>query len=237
MSLCQSCHAGCCRSFAVPINGADIIRIENTLGLDFWNFVCRWEDPDGIIARKFAPHFRFDDEPEARFVICLLQAESQFLPGSQKCRFLMECPPDGQSPLGEARCGIYETRPATCRAFPTKFNDSSDLAVIYDVNQEGRSAEHAAYKLCSRQWEPADLEPLSTVQNLVIAKYEMTFFAQLSEAWNRELQPWKIFPEFLRSVYANRVVPESAITQNTPLPESTTLPIGQTPDESIRRAA
>ena len=64
MSPCEDCHAGCCRSFAVPVSGADIMRIENGLGLSFWDFVCRWEDPDGRIALNYAPHFFFEDEPE-----------------------------------------------------------------------------------------------------------------------------------------------------------------------------
>ena len=30
MSQCLDCHAGCCRSFAVPITGADVLRIERS---------------------------------------------------------------------------------------------------------------------------------------------------------------------------------------------------------------
>src|SRR5690606_34649025 len=31
MGLCSGCHAGCCRSFAVPVSGADVLRIETRL--------------------------------------------------------------------------------------------------------------------------------------------------------------------------------------------------------------
>jgi hypothetical protein len=60
-SMCESCHAGCCRAFAVPITGADILRIEGRLGLDFREFACRWSGPDGAISRNAAPQFVFDD--------------------------------------------------------------------------------------------------------------------------------------------------------------------------------
>ena len=64
MSPCEDCHAGCCRSFAVLVSDADIMRIELGQGLSFGDFVCRWEDPGGRIALNYAPHFFFEDEPE-----------------------------------------------------------------------------------------------------------------------------------------------------------------------------
>ncbi|MGH7199171.1 MAG: YkgJ family cysteine cluster protein, partial [Planctomycetaceae bacterium] len=205
MSLCESCHAGCCRSFAVPVTGADLLRIERRLRLPFAEFACRWADPSGVIARNYAPHFYFDDEPHVPFVICLLHAPSAFLPGTTKCRFLVECPADADHPLGAARCGIYEHRPGACRAFPTRLNETGDLAVIHDVPERGRAGDDPAYTLCPRPWTPDDLDPLETVQDLVITKYEMAFFHQLARLWNRSPRPWQVFPDFLRLVYAARV--------------------------------
>ena len=208
MSPCDSCHAGCCRSFAVPITGADILRIAGELGLTFWDFACRWADKDGRIARNHAPHFHFRDEPETPFVICLAHESSQFFPETTRCRFLVEGQPDAGSPLGQARCGIYRQRPSACRAFPAKLNDSSDLAIVYDVPDRSRDEDHPAYQLCPRQWEAKDLEPVRTVQDLVVARYEMAFFTHLAQLWNRTPGAWTVFPDFLRTVYTNRVTRE-----------------------------
>jgi Fe-S-cluster containining protein len=235
MSPCETCHAGCCRSFAVPVSGADILQIQRDLGLSFWKFACRWADPQGNIARNYAPHFHFEDEPETPFVVCLLHEESQFLPGTSKCRFLMESPPDAGHPLGVARCGIYHSRPSACRAFPTKLNRSGELAVIYDVPERGRQEEGDAYQLCPRQWEPDDLDPVRTIQELVVAKYEMNFFHQIAAVWNREPRPWQLFPEFLNMLYAERIQLEDDTLRTTiPLPH----PAQPLPDaQRVRKVA
>lgn len=209
MAPCDSCHAGCCRSFAVPLSGADIITIERRLGLTFWDFACRWADESGKIARGRVPHFYFPDAPEVPFVICLLQTESLFLPGTMKCRFLLECPPDEAHPLGEARCGIYGVRPSACRVFPTKLNDTGDLVVLCNVPASPREGGHPAYDLCPREWELDEVDPVQSVQDLVVTKYEFAFFAEIARAWNQSPRPWKMFPDFLRIVYSNRVQHEA----------------------------
>ena len=207
MSPCESCHAGCCRAFAVPVTGADILRIERQLQLGFGDFVCRWADPDGNIARNYAPQFHFADEPETPFVICLRHTASEFFPRTTKCRFLLEGEPDAENPLGQARCGIHAARPGACRVFPTKLNETGELAVIYDVPENGRPAEPAAtYSLCPRPWEPTDIDTLTGIQDLVVARYEMGFFKQLANLWNRKPREWSLFPEFLRLVYESRVL-------------------------------
>lgn len=211
MPICESCHAGCCRAFAVPLTGDDILRIERDLGFDFGEFVCRWADENGQIARNHAPHFHFSDEPETPFVICLQQEQSAFLSETAKCRFLVECPPDGEHPLGVARCGIYGQRPTSCRVFPIKFDEKSELAIIYDVPARGRADDNPAYSLCPRQWEASDVDAIDAVRDLVIVKYEMSFFHQLAAIWNQVPRPWTMFPDFLRLVYSKRVVRETAI--------------------------
>jgi hypothetical protein len=109
-----------------------------------------------------------------------------------------------------ARCGIYHQRPAACRAFPTKLNETGELAIIHPVPERGRGGTDPAYELCPREWEPADLDPIGTVQDLVVAKYEMQFFSQLSKIWNRAPRDWELFPEFLHAVYAGRVLADPA---------------------------
>jgi Fe-S-cluster containining protein len=209
MAPCQSCHAGCCRSFAVPITGADIVTIERRSGLSFWDFACRWADPEGKIARGRVPHFFFPDAPDTPFVICLIQTHSLFLPGTVKCRFLVECPPDQDHPLGQARCGIYHGRPAACRVFPTKMNTTGDLVVLCNVPPKPRDDAHPAYDLCPREWEAHEVDPVQGLQDLVLTKYEFAFFAEIARAWNKSPKAWDAFPEFLRIVYSHRVQRES----------------------------
>jgi Fe-S-cluster containining protein len=236
MSPCDGCHAGCCRSFAVPVTGADILRIGRGLGLSFWDFVCRWQDPQGKIARNYAPHFHFADEPESPFVICLTHAASQIFPETSKCQFLIEQPPTEIAPLGTASCGIYDHRPSACRAFPTKFNETEELAVIYDVPASGRAAnQHQAYTLCSREWEPADFDSLELLPMLAVAKFEMQFFHQLALLWNRQPRAWDLFPDFLALVYSNRVIRGQAEPHEGP--EILAFPAVKPPGDDIARRA
>ncbi len=211
MSPCEDCHAGCCRSFAVPVSGADIMRIEQGLGLSFWDFVCRWEDPEGSIALNYAPHFFFEDEPETQFVISLMHHDSEYFKETTRCRFLTEGAPDADHPLGQARCGIYNYRPGACRVFPTKFDTANELAVIHDIPARSREGDAEVYDLCPRPWEPSDFDPIQPLHNLVVARYEMQFFRSIAELWNRNPRSWSVFPDFLRLVYARRVVREEAL--------------------------
>jgi Fe-S-cluster containining protein len=201
----------------VPVTGADILRIQQSYQLSFWEFVCRWEDPDGRIARNYAPHFRFADEPETPFVICLSHSGSKTFPTTSKCAFLVEHPPTEETPLGTAHCAIYDHRPSACRAFPTRFNESEELAVIYDVPPSGRAAnQHPAYTLCPREWEPSDFNSLDLLQDLAVAKFEMRFFHQIAGIWNRQPRTWGMFSAFLELVYSNRVLRAPAKTEEHP---------------------
>lgn len=216
MSLCATCHGGCCRSFAVPVTGADILRIVSGCGLTFWDFAVRWADDAGTIARNYAPHFHFNDEPETPFVICLMQDESDHFSGTARCRFLQEGEPSAAEPLGVARCGIYGQRPSACRVFPAKMNAGGQLAILYDVPETGRPGGHPVHQLCPRQWTPADIDAVQHVQDLVVARYEMEFFHLLAKSWNRRPGPWRLFPDFLKMVYASRIRPAEEIEDATP---------------------
>ncbi len=205
MGMCDTCHAGCCRAFAVPVTGADIITIQKKLGLPFEDFVRRLPDPSGRISGGAVPHFKFDDSGDMPHVICLSHVPSVFHAGSTKCRFLIECGPDDEFPLGRARCGIYGARPSACRIFPTRFNATNDLAIVCDIPEEFRVNENPAYTLCPRPWEPEDIDPIQAVQDLAVVKYELAFFRQVGELWNRSPASWNAFPQFLNIVYSKRV--------------------------------
>lgn len=221
MSLCATCHAGCCRTYVVPLTGADILRIMSKQQLSFWEFVVRWADPQGKIALKFAPHFHFRDDLQTPYVIALMQEESGQFPGTSRCKFLIEGEQSSQHPLGVSQCGIYGDRPSACRVFPTKLDREGELAVLCELPQQGPAGNHPIFRLCSRPWEPRDLDPIQQVQELVVAKYEMNFFFRLASAWNEQPGDWRAFPEFLQGVYGNRILPVGAEGQveSQPVPE------------------
>lgn len=206
MSPCSFCHAGCCRSLAVPVTGADILRIEREQSLPFEQIACRWADPDGTISRGEVPQLYFDDDLKLPYVLCLQHEASAFHAGTTKCRFLVETRPSRENPLGEARCGIYASRPSACRVFPTKFNTTGELVVLHDLPSHGRSDANPVYSLCPRPWRSDEIDPLQMPQDLAVAKYEREFFRTVVRAWNRRPRPFAAFGEFLHVAYANRVL-------------------------------
>ncbi|MBI3863686.1 MAG: YkgJ family cysteine cluster protein, partial [Planctomycetia bacterium] len=196
MSQCATCHAGCCRTYVVPLTGADILQIMADQRLSFWDFACRWADPQGTIALKYAPHFYFRDAPQVPFVIALIQDSSRVFPQTTRCRFLVEGDPTREHPLGISQCGIYESRPSACRVFPTKFDRAGELAVLCDVPSQGNAGNDPVYGLCPKPWMPRDLDPIRQVQDLVVAKFEMKFFFKLAGSWNARPGDWRLFPDF-----------------------------------------
>lgn len=210
MSPCQGCHAGCCRAFAVPITGADILRIQRKHQLSFWDFVVRWEDRAGLISHGFIPQFHFADEPETPFVICLKHVPSATFPQTTKCVFLRESPPTAEHPLGTGECSIHGVHPLSCRVFPTRPNTDGTLAILCDVPERARpEAEGDAYRLCPTAWSVEDVDPVAGIEHLVLTRFEMEYFHQVATAWNRDPQPWRLFPEYLNLVYSSRVVADS----------------------------
>ena len=211
---CEGCHGGCCRSFAVPVTGADVFRLTEATGRDFWEVACRWPDPDGKIGRRYAPALHFADDPGEPTVLCLTHEASDTLPGSTRCRFLVETGPTAEHPRGLGRCGVYGDRPAACRSFPTRFAADGRLAVVHDVPARGRSGDHPAYDLCPRPWTAEDVDPLAAPPQLAAAKWEMEFFRQVAAAWNRTPRPAALLPEFLAAVYAGRVADRTSEAPN-----------------------
>lgn len=227
---CDTCHAGCCRAFAVPVSGADILRLVRETGRSPWDFVCRWADPEGRIAGQFAPTFHFDDEPATPFVVCLRMDESKMFPGTRKCVFLSEevtSEPASSSLLPvlenhppRAWCSVHKDRPGTCRAFPLTLSPDLDFAVLNQVPANGRGDGQAAYDLCPRAWTTDEIDPLDQMADLVVARYEMQYFQSLARSWNRKPGPWSLFPEFLKLVYATRVQAGTGSTHPAGIPET-----------------
>ncbi|NNJ24801.1 YkgJ family cysteine cluster protein [Alienimonas chondri] len=202
---CDDCHGGCCRSFAVPVTGADVFRLTRETGRSFWEVACRWPDPEGKISRRYAPALHFADDPSASTVLCLTHEASESLPGSTRCRFLDETAPTADRPRGTGQCGVYEQRPASCRSFPMRFASDGHLVKVHDVPARGRSGTHPAYDLCPRPWTAEDVDPLTAPGELAAARWEMDFFRRVAAAWNRSPRSAEAFPEFLEAVYAGRI--------------------------------
>jgi len=197
---CTSCHAGCCRAYAVPLTGRDIFRIVTELKVPFWKFVCRWADASCAISRGVAPHFFFDDDCRTPYVIGLLQTESRIFPGTRKCGFLEETDPSGKSARGTGQCSIYEHRPTACRIFPSRIDEAGALGV-YTAREPVGEFQHAAYELCPRSWSVFDIDPVAALHDLRQCADEMELFHAIAQRWNDEPGPWPFFPDFLELIY------------------------------------
>lgn len=219
MSPCIGCQAGCCRSFAVPVTGADLYRLRDEQGLEFAEVACRWEDREGLIASGTAPHFFFADEPQTPFVICLRHEASETFPDVTRCRFLVESDPA----VTGSYCGIYNQRPLACRTFPTKLHASGLLAEVHSIPASGRANDpNPAFKLCSRPWRADEIHPIESLQNLVLIRFEMQFFQQVADVWNQTRGDFELFPDFLHEVYSRRVIAPQTQTGNNATPAAAT---------------
>ena len=79
------------------------------------------------------------------------------------------------------------------------------------------------------------VDPIGALQDLVVAKHEMTFFQNLSDLWNRNPQLWNVFPDFLHLVYLSRVLRESDDYGSET--EPATIRISQTSDDDLSETA
>ncbi len=197
---CGSCDAGCCRAFAVPLTGTDVIRIMQQRGHSFADFVCRWADPDGLISRQIAPQFRFEDDPDTPFVIGILQNESMAFPGTRKCRFLVETPEASRPGASLSTCSIYESRPGACRVFPFRFEPSGSVGIQPDVSKNFGTRPPAA--LCPSEWTVSDEQRQQAGIDLTDCLEQMALFRLIAEYWNAVAGPWPLFPAFLIDIYS-----------------------------------
>lgn len=114
LSPCHSCVAGCCRSFALAVEGFDVYRIWRDLRLSPVDFAeLRW------VEERDADHrILLDPDPEARRYhrLMLVRVDDALPEHPQRCIFLISVGSD-------ARCGIYHSRPSMCRTYPSYVED------------------------------------------------------------------------------------------------------------------
>ena len=100
---CDTC-GDCCRSYLVPLCGHDVWSISRYLHLPPSKFAIAWqeEEPsvDGFRLERDGPLFS------------LVLDKRSWSRDRSPCIFLMRLPG------GRDRCGIYDHRPVSCRAYP-----------------------------------------------------------------------------------------------------------------------
>jgi len=193
---CDSCTAGCCRNFAVPLTASDIQRIIGERGVAFGDFVCGWGEEQGRIGGGNVPQFYFKDAPGVPFVIAITPRPSQLYPGTRKCPFLREDGPLAGGSSCRTSCSIYASRPSVCRVFPFHRDAAGQVKVSPDL--EARSKEQKPpYTLCPTQWTLTDEQRERVARDLKLLRAEMLYLTQLAEIWNRNPGRWAQFPAFL----------------------------------------
>ncbi len=194
-----SCHAGCCRSFVVPLTGQDIRRLAAASGRPLWDFACRWDDEDSALPEEFAPRLTFPTRPADVCPRRQTLAERGF-PGHGPLRVSdgnrdETSPPTGATP----RCPLH--RPmfhplGTTGSVPTV---SAEVGAggnheQRELPQHGRATSESAYKLCPRDWTPTNCRPFTRRICTTKSLANSSFGAKSSSCGtNRAFQPntWK----------------------------------------------
>lgn len=100
---CASCGT-CCRTYIVPVCGQDVWRLARHLHVDPADFLVAWREEEP------GPD-RFRVEPDGPPYTLVLDKRAWSREQSA-CVFLLRLP------NGQDRCGVYDHRPAACRAYP-----------------------------------------------------------------------------------------------------------------------
>ena len=212
MHICGECTCGCCRKFAIPITGYDILKISKNLKININSFIEidpvpeeRIEDESSIVGLfKFA-----ESASDGFYKFCMKKVESSLVPGVFKCIFLQEWYNNPDNPSVEnivARCGIYGNRPTICAAFPATVDKSGYFAVI--VSKKITEEDNILYKLCPREIVREDFpqNSESILRTVLMNKYEQDFFKTIAVIWNENPKPLNLFIPFLENWYAERVL-------------------------------
>ena len=214
MLICNSCHGGCCRNFGVGLTGYDILNISKILNLDPISFVQVLPvDKDIELQSKYSALFKFTDYNINYFYrFCLRMDKSMLVSETIKCMFLLEC---FANPLvlSEdkiiARCGIYTCRPLICRTFPSKLDPTEKMGIVFNPIVE--NTENKIYNLCPRTLTNDDLDNSSDeiLKSLIMRKFEVDYFKNLAEYWNKNPGTISEFLIFMEKVYKKRVLVEN----------------------------
>jgi Fe-S-cluster containining protein len=157
---CDTCGV-CCRSYLVPLCGHDVWEISRHLHLDPARFAIAWqeEEPgvDGFRLERDGPLFS------------LVLDKRSWARERSPCIFLMRLPG------GHDRCGIYDHRPVSCRAYPMLLVD--------------RRVQMRDDPLCPPGAWPAD-EPSKPAwrQSVEEAHHRFHVYQVVVSVWNQRLR-------------------------------------------------
>jgi Fe-S-cluster containining protein len=219
---CRSCHAGCCRSFVVPLTGHDLLRIRETTGRGLWDFACRWEDDGSTIPEEFAPRLSFPDAPDRLFVVGLKHARSELFPDSDCCEFLRESrvEPTAGAAATEAsgcaaHCAIHQARPGVCRLFPLKLDISGGYQQR-ELPAHGRETSDPAYRLCPRDWTPDELRSAHPPALQDEVRGDLLVWREVASLWNETGLSAEHLSDFLDAIYSGLARDATDGTPETP---------------------
>ncbi|MDX1917640.1 MAG: hypothetical protein SFT81_00650 [Candidatus Caenarcaniphilales bacterium] len=168
-SICDSCHAGCCRVYRLIITIYDFLDLVNHVGLNEAvngvNFEPSPFNENYSSNRNMMFPFIFDD-PDRKgkmFSLALKRVESKLFPGTLKCHFLTEGEreqivinpelPNHEEHLGSrfyGRCSVYEGRPTMCRTYPIAFNPNLQRSFIQKREDNPKAADDKVLKICPK---------------------------------------------------------------------------------------
>jgi Fe-S-cluster containining protein len=223
-SMCETCHAGCCRAYNLFITVYDALRISRDLSLPISEFVTLVaQNAEGVKRLGGQNHpIRFSDPgfEDTFFFVALKRVESRLVPGTHKCTFLQEWQRSepvagrdghpGSKVVG--RCGIYGSRPLMCRTYPSVLHPDGALGFISNPKPPDLMKTNPIYTLCPEKWETASFtsDPSQAVHTLVLNRYEVDFQNKLVDEWNANPRPMKGFFPYAVACYGNRIrlVPE-----------------------------
>ena len=167
-SICDSCHAGCCRTYRLTITIFDFLDLVNAIGLQKaiqgTSFEAIPYDASYLDNVRGIHPFIFDDPDKKEFMysLSLKRIESKIFPGTKMCSFLHE---EGRLVQKEGTketdfdhpgkrvsglCSIYSHRPMMCRTYPFNFNPNKMNSFLKRRDDLPQSQEKEAYKICPK---------------------------------------------------------------------------------------
>lgn len=151
--------------FTVFITAHDAARISKNLGLEPLYFLNNY--PAGINS-KF-PAFKLKGK---KYLLGLDNKDGKM----KTCKFLMNVG-------GPRKCGVYDSRPVSCRTYP-----------FFLENRKLNSVEEF---VCPRQWWPEGKEREEYIKNINQFKKELEEYKKIVEIWNSNYGESSSFMKFL----------------------------------------
>ncbi len=215
-SICDSCHAGCCRAYRLIITIYDFLDLVAGQGTERAVQGVTFEALPfnaGYTSNKHMMYpFIFDNADKKGFMysLALKRVESKLFPNTLMCNFLEEeqrLEPAVNSELRNhqnhpgskytARCSIYHDRPTMCRTYPIGLNPNTFTSVLKRRENLPQAATQEAYQICPKQ--ELDLKDFGLEGSAAILKKNNDLLLNhvRTEAHNEAVLRWNSQPERL----------------------------------------